>query len=220
MHQRRHTLRFAAAAIAVVVLAAPSRAQIFVNFDDLPASNGVGVPITNPYQGATWALSGNPMGLISTGTPSYTDVVCRSGSNCAFNGFGLISGITRTTPFTFNGWLRRWNWTSNTGGATSVLIEALNGSTVVSSVTVTPTSSYQFFQLLTSMTSVRFTPQGGAGLGCAQGSANGGYFLLDDVTFNPQETPPTPGVVPEPSTYALLLTGFGALLVLRRRQQR
>lgn len=210
--------RFLLAAALATVVAVPVRAQTFVNFDDLAPSVGGGAALPSPYQGYTWSFGGTPMGWISPGSP-YTDDVCRSGTNCAYNGFGLISGVTSATPFTFSGWLRRWNWSNDAGGATSVLIEALNGASVVGSVTVQTSASYQFFQLLAPMTTLRFTPQGGSGLGCAQGSANCGYFLLDDVTFNPS-TAPTPSVVPEPSAYLLMLTGLLAMVVVRQRRRR
>ena len=200
-----------------VTLACSAQAQTFVNFEDLPPSVGGGAAIPAAYKGYTWSFGSTPMGWISPTAP-FTDIACRSGTNCAYNGFGLISGVTSASSFTFSGWLRRWNWSGNAGGATSVLIEALNGTTVVGSVTVSTSATYQFFQLLTPMTTVRFTPQGGSGLGCAQGAANCGYFLLDDVTFNPALTPP-PGVVPEPSTYVLMLTGMAALAVFSRRRR-
>ncbi len=218
MHDRTSlTARTAVVAALLLALSAPAAAQTFVNFEDLAPSVGGGAPLPTPYQGYTWSFAANPMGWISPAS-AYTDDVCRSGTNCAYNGFGLISGVTSATPFTFSGWVRRWNWSSNTGSATSVLIEALNGVSVVGSVTLTTTASYQFFQLLSPMTTLRFTPQGGSGLGCTLGSANCGYFLIDDLTFNPTIDPPS--VVPEPSTYALMVTGLAALALVGKRRRR
>lgn len=211
---RRGLLTLAAGAL----LAGTAGAQVFVNFEDLPPSVGGGNSITNPYKGLTWSQGGTPMGWISPGAP-YTDIVCRSGTNCAYNGFGVASGVTNATPFTFSGWLRRWNWARDTGGATSVVIEALVNNAVVGTVTINTSASYQYFELLTPMTALRFRPQGGSGLSCALGDANCGYFLLDDVTINPAVVPPDPGVVPEPSTYALMLTGLAGLVAVHRRRR-
>ena len=208
MHARRSTIALAVAVLLGSALAPAAQAQTFVNFDDLGPSLGSGAALPSPYKGFTWAVNNNPMGWTTQGG-SFTDVVCRSGLNCAYNGFGRLSGITSTTSFTFSGWIRRWNLSSNTGGASSVLVEALNGSTVVSSLTLNLNANYQFFELLSPMTTLRFTPQG-----------NNGFFLMDDVTFNPTVTPPDSNVVPEPSTYLLLATGLGMLAGVSKRRRR
>ncbi len=219
MENARRTIRMAGAvaALAMVLSAPRAQAQTAVNFDDLGPSLGGGAAIANGYKGLGWSVT-NPMGWITQGNTNYTDIVCRSASSCGYNGFGGISGLTSTTPMTLSGWIRRWNWTNNTGSATSVLIEALNaGGTVVGTQTVTLSASYQAFNMTSLFTTLRFTPTGGTGLGCS-GPTNCGYFLIDDLTINPSATPPTPGVIPEPSTYALLGTGLAGLLVMRRRR--
>jgi hypothetical protein len=203
-----------------MMLAAPiAHAQTAVNFDDLVPSLGGGAAIVDGYAGLGWSVAGIPMGWMTQGNTTYTDVVCRSQANCGYNGFGNISGMTSAAPITLNGWIRRWNWSNNAGSATSVLIEALNaGNTVVGTQTIALSGSYQAFSLTSLFSTIRFTPTGGTGLGCT--GENCGYFLIDDLTINPSVTPPTPSVVPEPSTYALLGTGLVALLVMRRRRSR
>lgn len=215
----RARLARVAACFAMVLTAPIANAQTAIGFEELAPSLGGGAAIPNGYQGLSWTVT-NPVGVITVGNTTYTDIVCRTGNNCGYNGFGGISGLTSSTPITLNGWIRRWNWSSNAGSATSVLIEALNaGGTVVGTQTITLSSTYQAFSLTSLFTTLRFTPTGGTGLGCG-GPTNCGYFLIDDLTLNPSATTPTPGVVPEPSTYALLGTGLAGLLVMRRRRTR
>jgi PEP-CTERM motif len=209
----------AVAGLAMMLAAPIAHAQTAVNFDDRSPMTSAGAPIEDGYAGLKWSFI-NPMGWMTQGNAFYTDIVCRSGANCGFNGFAGISGMTSAAPITLNGWIRQWNWRSNTGSATSVLIEALNaGNTVVGTQTIALSGSYQAFSLTSLFSTLRFTPTGGTGLGCG-GPTDCGYFLIDDLTINPSVTPPTPSVVPEPSTYALLGTGLVALLVMRRRRSR
>ena len=200
--------------VAMAAIAPSLHAQTAINFDDLPTMLGGGASIGSGYGGLNWGV-GNTIGWMSEGNAFYTDIACRSGRNCAYNGFGNIAGLTSSTPITLSGWIRRWNWTDNTGGATSVLIEALNaGGAVVGSQTVSLTGSYQSFLISTLFTTLRFTTSGGTGLQCA--GANCGYFLLDDITVNPVNQ----NVVPEPGTYALMATGLVGLFGVRRFRSR
>jgi hypothetical protein len=212
--QRRTTLLRTTALVLFAVSARTLSAQTAVNFDDLSPSLGSGVAIATGYKGLGWTVS-NPMGWITQGNANYTDIVCRSQGNCGYNGFGGISGLTSTTPITLDGWIRRWNWSNNTGSATSVLIEALNaGGTVVGSQTVALSGAYQSFSFSSLFTTLRFTPSGGTGIVCS-GPSNCGYFLIDDLTINPVRD----NVVPEPSTYVLMATGFAGLLSIGRRRR-
>lgn len=218
-HQLASRIARVVAGLAMVLTAPLAQAQTFVGFEELPSSLGGGAAVPDGHQGLNWTVT-NPMGVLTVGNPFYTDVVCRTGNNCGYNGFGGITGLTSAAPITLNGWIRRWNWSSNTGSASTVLIEALNtGGSVVGSQLMTLSASYQAFSMTSLFTTLRFTPTGGTGLQCA-GPTNCGYFFIDDLTVNPSATPPTPGVIPEPSTYALLGTGLAGLLVMRRRRAR
>jgi hypothetical protein len=212
---------FSSIAGSLLLLTAAQAVQaqtVHINFDDLAPDLVPGIPISSPYNGLTWNLpnAGNAMGWMTQGNTYYTDIVCRSGNNCAFNGYGLPSGVYTGSTMTFSGWIRRWNWADNTGSATSVLLEALNsGGTVVSSQTLTLSDSYQQFNFSSLFTTLRFTPTGGTGLACS-GPENCGYFLLDDVIINPTASVPS---VPEPSTYVLMATGLIGLGLLKRRRR-
>ena len=216
MLMARTLIRSIAVPLLLFSAATATHAQtVNINFDDLGPSLSGGAPI-GAYNGLTWNVASNPMGWITQGNTNYTDIVCRSGNNCAYNGFGLLSGLSSSSPMTLSGWIRRWNWSNNTGSATSVLIEALNaGGTVVGSQTVTLSGSYEAFSFSSLFTTLRFTPTGGRGLSCS-GPANCGFFLIDDLVINPTVSPP--GVVPEPSSYALMATGLIGLASFARRR--
>jgi hypothetical protein len=215
LHTTPRSALLRATLVALIAAGAPRlTAQTTINFDDLGPSLGSGAAVATGYKGLGWSVT-NPMGWITQGNTNYTDIVCRSQSNCAYNGFGGITGLTSTAPITLNGWIRRWNWIDNTGSATSVLIEALNaGGTVVGSQTLALSGTFQSFTFSSLFSTLRFTPTGGTGLSCT--GANCGYFLLDDLTINPIRD----NVVPEPSTYALMVTGFVGLLSMSRGRRR
>src|SRR5438067_7373097 len=46
------------------------------------------------------------------------------------------------------------------------------------------------------------------------------FFELKQMTFDPVGTPPPPGSVPEPGTWALMLLGFGGIGMALRRSRR
>jgi hypothetical protein len=217
----RRTYRAALLALGIAMAAAhPLRAQPrLITFDDItiPAAGFGDLP--TGYQGINWAgFAAFPMSFITSNFTGNTDIVCRSGTQCGYNGGGAINGFGSTTPMTLNGWIRGWNFNSNTGSATSVLIEAMNAAGgIVATQNIVLSGVYQQFTITSLFTMLRFTPQGGAGLSCS-GPLNCGYFLLDDITVTPSTTPP--GVVPEPSTYALLATGLVGLAAIRRRRAR
>jgi hypothetical protein len=100
---------FISTALAVLIaigISQPAAAQPRgINFDDLGASLGLGANIPNGYSGLSWNIGGALMGWMSNGNTNYTDIVCRSASNCAYNGFGLTTGLVSTTPITLTGWM-------------------------------------------------------------------------------------------------------------------
>ena len=194
-----------------------------INFDDRTPFFGVGQAIENGYGGLNWQIQSSVIGMMTQAVPGgpvpfYTDIVCRSQSNCGHNGFGNAADISSSTPnttITLSGWIRRWNLSGNTGSATHVRIQGIGASGgATGDQTFALTADYQQFSFTALFTNLRFTPVD------ARGVISSGYFLIDDLIVNPTDTPPpVPGVVPEPSTYALMATGLIGLASFARRRR-
>jgi hypothetical protein len=206
------TTRLALSALVAATLASGpvAGAQTLITFDDLPPTADAVLP--NNTGGLIWNITGT-FGYVTAGVSPYQNVVCRSGSNCAYNGFAASGLIQSSTPITLTGWIR--SWAPGFGStAASVLIETLNASGgLVSSQRLVLTSSYQQFTLSSLFSTVRLTPNTNA---AGTGSASG-FYLMDDLTVNPVVNQ---NVVPEPSTYALMATGMLGLIALRRSRAR
>jgi len=189
-----------------------------INFDDRAPYLGRGQAIETGYGGLNWSVQISPIGMMTQGNPFYTDIVCRSGSNCGHNGNGAqtaLSSSTSNTPITLSGWIRRWNLSGGGGSATHVRIQGIGASGgATGDQTFALTADYQQFSFTALFTNLRFTPVD------ARGVISSGYFLIDDLIVNPTDTPPpVPGVVPEPSTYALMATGLIGLASFARRRR-
>lgn len=120
-----------------------------------------------------------------------------NGGVFSLGGFGAGSVTTR-------------NHTSTESGltATGLLVEGLSGSNVVASSQVTLNglkfSTFAFDSSFSNLTSVKITPTG---------KSNIAIFALDNVYINEPV-----GAVPEPTTWAMMILGFGMIGFAMRRQ--
>jgi hypothetical protein len=181
-------------------------------FDDLagcvPSNNG-GIAIANGYQGFNWNnffVADGPNTAVAQGGPGYANGTV-SPRCIALNGFGAASEISAGSDFIFNGGF----FTAAFNNNLSVAIRAFNAANtqIFVSNLVLSTSGPQLLNV--NWAGVRR-------VSFASGdNAPGSQFVFDNFRFN---NTPDPRIVPEPSTYALLATGFAGLAVAARRRRR
>lgn len=180
------------ALLAGAALAAclPSAMATVLSFDDL-AQDG-SLPLN--YGGLDWSAAG--WTVFSTPAAPYTP---HSGLGRVATGFmaaDASSLIRFTKAGTFDG-----AYFAGLGGATLSFELFLNGSKVHSSAVLDPSATPSFLA------------SGYAGLvdAVVVKSANHGEFVMDDFSFTQ--------AVPEPQTYALLISGLFVVGRLARRRQ-
>jgi hypothetical protein len=127
----------------------------------------------------------------------------------AFNAAGDPASFSSASAFTL------WSLylTSAWNDGLNILIEGRNGGTVVFSRNVVANTSGPVFSVFnwSGIDTVRFISSGGTN---AKFGGVGTHFSLDNVTIG------RVGVIPEPSTWMLMILGFGLIAQqLRRRHQ-
>ena len=210
-------------AVALVALALPSVASAqLATFDDNPTSNGAytcnsdggGTLIRNGYAGFNWSnfyVVGGVQATTNTGGVGYTNGMVTTPC-VALNGFGATSTLSAASNFIFNGGF----FTAAFNNALSVRIRAFDAASVEIFTTLLNlnTTSRQLLNVSwAGVRSVTFASGDGA---------PGSQFVFDNFRFNntpDPNVPPTPGVVPEPSTYALMATGLLGLVAMGRRRK-
>lgn len=187
------------AVVMLFVLAAPSTAQVSINFDGTgaPCTFGETTPLTNLYAGSGVTFGGNGSILNECSTFS---VNARSGTDfLAFNSLNLP--VTETFQFSspvsyFSIWVgatSSLNWSVFFANGAIGFAGATNPSTWTQ-ISYTAPSSSQYFDRVT-----------------VTGSQT---MVLDDLEFTPESD-----VVPEPATMTLLATGLAALGAHRRKRR-
>ena len=175
-----------------------------LNFDTGLTSN---VPIPNGYGGLNWsnvvALNADtfvPSGY-QNGTVSHAFVALNEDAN----GVAATATISNPTPFDFNSVYLTGAWNDGM----QILVQGFQGANPAYSQTVTvsyytPTLfNFNYLGVNSVLLSV-----------AAPGTViqeGGTYFAMDNLTVN--------GSVPEPGTFALLVTGLAGVAALRRRKR-
>lgn len=225
-----------AALATSAAIAAPANAAIvvldFENIGTYPSNSNI--QILDYYNGGTSSngSSGTNYG-VSFGRNAETLCLNTPGTDCSntsrggvgdpasqFTGLFFLSGTEThlnfaagfTDGFSFN------YASNNTPGSVGVY-EGLNGTGNLLATILLPVNApgcgadYSFAQYCP------FGPAGIAFAGTAQSIAFGGvanFIVFDDITFGSA----TPGAVPEPATWAMMLIGFGAMGTALRRSRR
>lgn len=178
----------------------------------------------------TYLSAGNPesptaagygtVSILGIDAGTYFGASC-GGANlpCAYNGYGYDgTGFDSTTPFVFNGGYFKTATYSSSTPATSVVFVGSDGTNTYTShaCAINSTSFVFCANTFTSpVTQIVFNTSGGTD--AYGGTAGGGYFLANQLTFN---GPTSLSMTPEPSSLALLATGLVGLVPAARRKRR
>ena len=181
-----------------------------ITFDDLPATELDAIP--DGYQGFNWGAAA--MANVSyfdkkilPGTGFATGVV--SGDYAAFNFLATTSTISTTggEQFDFNGSYLTAGWND---GLNIEVSGFLNSVQLFTQTVVVNTSAAQWFDFnFAGINSLSLRAWGGTS---TDGTLGNDFYVMDNFTVN--ET-----AVPESSSLALLLLGFGGLLLGRKTKK-
>jgi hypothetical protein len=189
-----------ATAIAAAALAmAPAHAAV-IGFDDLGTT---GDAIENGYAGLEWT---NMFVLDPTDAPAggYRNAV-QGGTRAAFAGFDSPATIGALDAFVLeSGW-----FTAAFNDGMTVTAQGFDGSRLIHELSFTIDTSGPTQQTFNwgGISRVTFSSAGGTG---TSPDMTGTNFALDSLAV---------AAVPEPSTWAMMLLGFGAVAVSLRRRR-
>ncbi len=186
---------------AIAIAAAVPASAITITFDDL---SGGGSPIANGYAGLNWNNFFTVNGTNFTGSGYHSGTV--SPDNVAFNAFSNPATLSSSTTFSLTRGYFTGAWYD---GLTIQAVGTLGGSAVYTQSFIVNASAPTLVTLNHALVdNVVFSSFGG--------TAHPGYggccthFALDNLTVN--------GAVPEPASWALMLSGFAFVgAALRRR---
>jgi hypothetical protein len=193
------------ASVAGLSLADPASARV-VTFDDLP-DNSLYNRFLNPYAGFDWSSNFRYMSGADYPYPSGYQSGVVSAPNVAFNANGKQVSFSRRMPFELDSFDLTAAWRD---GLEVTVTGYLNGVMVDSTTLIVNTTGPTKETFDWDVNKVVFDSFGGVSVGF-----NGYQFVLDNVTVSP-----VPGssarfdsfaAVPESSTWALMLLGFGWL---------
>ena len=211
-------MRSLARAFAVLTLALPSVASAqLATFDDNPTASASydctndrgGTVIRNGYAGFNWsnfAVVGGNAATTDVGGAGYQNGIVTA--PCVAFGFDGFAALSSDTDFIFNGGF----FTAALRDNQLVRIRAFNSSDgeVFTTLLNLNTSAPQLLDVVWGgVRRVTFD---------AGNNEPGSQFVFDNFRFNNTADPNVPGIVPEPSTYALMATGLIGLIAVARRR--
>jgi hypothetical protein len=227
---------FFAGLSAAALMAAPVSAEVVtLNFEGIAPGNASGVQILDYYNGGTSSAgtSGPDLGVSFSDTAitlclNTLDVTCTNSSRggqgdpaSQFTGLFFLEGSETYLNYGagFTDGFSFFYSSANTPGSVGVY-SGLNGTGDLLATIDLPVNSPGCPEY--SAAYCPFTAAGVSFTGTALSIGFGGvanYIAFDDVTFG-SAIPGDPGAVPEPESWALMLTGFGlAGAGLRRRRR-
>lgn len=190
----------ATAIVAAALTMAPAQAAV-IGFDDLGMTGDV---IANGYAGLEWT---NMFVLDPTDAPmgGYRNAV-NGGTRAAFAGFDSPATIGGLDSLVLeSGW-----FTSAFNDGMTVTAQGFNGDQLIHELSFTIDTSRPIQQVFnwSGISRVTFSSAGGIGTSPDMTSTN---FALDSLAV---------AAVPEPTTWAMMLLGFGAVAVSLRQRRR
>jgi len=190
---------FSLATGLILISAAAANATV-LTFDSFTDFIGV---IPGGYGGFDWSNFDYADGADYPPAGYHNGVV--SPKYVAFNGFGQMASISRSSSFDFDGAYLTGAWNDGL----NIDVKGYNGAALLYDATVVVDSlgpTFFNFNYL-GVTELDFNSFGGVNHGYLPDSG-GTNFVLDNFTYT----------VPEPSTFLLLGSGLSGLAILRRRR--
>lgn len=205
----RHVWAFAVAATVAVATSAEAQLATFDDLGGCVPSNTGGILINNGYQGFNWSnfyVADGPNTAVAQSGPGYgTGTVTQ---RCiALNGFGAPSSLSSNNDFIFNGGY----FTAAFSDILSVSIRAYDSGNaeIFSTLLNLNTAGPQLLNVAwAGVRRVDFASGDGA---------PGSQFVFDNFRFN---NTVDPTIVPEPSTYAMMVVGLVGIAGAARRRRR
>lgn len=173
-----------------------------LSFDDFFTNDPIGTLIESDYGGLSWDnfyVKNTTIPLLPSGYVNGTV----SGTNVAYNGFGML-GVISTSPFDFTGAYLTGAWNNGL----NIEVRGYSGGILrYDQAVVVDSTTPVFFRFdYTGIDMLTFDSFGGINAGY---SGSGTHFALDDFTFNELFT------IPEPGTALLLGAGLVVVAYLR-----
>lgn len=176
------------------------------NFTGLATANGNSLTISGVTFGPGFNVVGDQyVELFQNTGGSHPFAQPHSGHYGIFNGSGA-NALTLTTSETLTGvWFGNPDFGAGAGGASQVIVKALNGTTVLSSASLNLTGTTMQFLNTSAFTSLSsITGYQIDRVATGNGSYGGSHWVADDFTFGVVPEPPAGGVA-----VALSLLGLG-----------
>ena len=199
---RKWIVTVALAGIILIGATSVSLATV-LSFDDFLTNDPIGTLIESDYGGLSWDnfyVKNTTIPLLPSGYVNGTV----SGTNVAYNGFGML-GVISASPFDFTGAYLTGAWNNGL----SIEVRGYSGGILrYDQAVVVDSTAPVFFRFdYTGIDMLTFDSFGGINAGYR---GSGTHFAMDDFTFNETVT------IPEPGTALLLGAGLVVMAYLRQ----